>query len=85
LVREAQRSAKAGPGNTPIYFALYHFLRNTVDLTITEASAELIKDDPSALPDVLAEIKKRAAAGTSRVAGTIIGIKANEAVLSGKR
>jgi predicted dehydrogenase len=75
------------PEKTPIYFALENFLRNTValDNALSDA-AELIKDDPSALPTLLADVKKRPAAGYAEgLTATIIGIKANEAVLAGKR
>jgi predicted dehydrogenase len=87
LVVKAKEGENPGPEKTPIYFALYNFLRNTVDVdNKIEASADLLKDDPSAITDVLAEVKKRPAAGyVEGLQATIIGIKANEAVVTGKR
>ena len=87
LVVKPKAGESPGPENTPIYFALDNFLRNTVDLdNKIEGSAELLKDDPSAINDVLADVKKRPSAGyVEGLQATIIGIKANEAVLTGKR
>jgi predicted dehydrogenase len=87
LVIKPKEGEKAGPENTPLFFALDNFLRNTVDLDNgLEGSADLLKDDPSAINDILANINKRPAAGyVEGLQATIIGIKANEAVLTGKR
>jgi hypothetical protein len=63
-------------------------LRNTVNLDnqLGGDNAQIWKDDPSALPALLAEVKKRPAAGYAEgLAATIVAIKANEAVLAGKR
>jgi predicted dehydrogenase len=87
LAVKPKEGDKAAPVNTPIYFALNNFLRNTVDLdnALTEG-ADLIKADASTLPDIIAGAKKRPAATyVEGLQATIIGIKANEAVLTGKR
>src|SRR5262249_35564370 len=87
LAVKPKEGEKAGPENTPLFFALDNFLRNTVDLDNgIEGSADLLKDDPSAINDILANTNKRPSAGyLEGLQATIIGIKANEAVLMGKR
>jgi len=87
LVIKAKEGDKTAPPGTPLYFALDNFLRNTVDLdNKIEASADLLKDEPSAINEILTEVNKRPAAGyLEGLQATIIGIKANEAVLTGKR
>ena len=88
LIVKPKPGEKIEPEKTPIYFALENFLRNTVDLDnqLGGDNAQLWKDDPSALPALVADAKKRPAAGYAEgFTATVIGIKANEAVVSGKR
>ena len=74
--------------NTPLSFALGNFLRNAVDL---EAAAEDYKasygaDDAEGLMEHLAKVPRRAAAGyLEGFQAVVTAVKANEAILGGKR
>ena len=74
--------------NTPLSYALGNFLRNAVDL---EAAAEDYKssygaDDVDGLMEHLGKVPRRAAAGyLEGFQATVTAVKANDAVLSGKR
>ncbi len=89
---KAEKSGESSPfKNTTIAHALESFLRNAADMENTLADVQdTLKDDPQAITEQLAIVRKRAEA--RGVAGylegfqaTVIAIKANEAVLSGKR
>ena len=74
--------------NTPLSHALGNFLRNAVDL---EAGAEDYKssygaDDVDGLIEHLGKVPRRAAAGyLEGFQAAVTAVKANEAILSGKR
>ena len=73
--------------HTTLAFALEAFLRNVDDLEAGLAPVrDMIKDDPEALTTALSTVKKRAAAGYHEgFQATALAIKANEAVMAGKR
>jgi hypothetical protein len=73
---------------TPLFSALGNFLRNAVDLS---AAAENYKtnygaDDVDGLMEQLGKVHRRAAAGyLEGFQAVVTAVKANEAILSGKR
>jgi len=75
------------PTRATLSAALETFLRNANDVTTTlEPAREAFKDDPSSLQDLIASVKLRPAAGALEgFQATVLAVKANEAVLGGKR
>ena len=73
---------------TPLFYALGNFLRNAVDLS---AAAEDYKssygaDDVDGLMEHLGKVPRRAAAGyLEGFQAVVTAVKANEAILGGKR
>ena len=96
LVANASKSVNQGdqpgpqeaPTNSPLFYALGNFLRNANDLI---AAAEFYKssygeDDVEGLNDHLSKVPRRASAGyLEGFHATVTTIKANEAILAGKR
>ena len=96
LVANASKSVNQGdqpggheaPTNSALYYALDNFLRNTADLL---AAADFYKssygeDDVDGLHEHLSKVPRRASAGfIEGFRATVMGLKANEAVLAGKR
>jgi len=87
LVAKAKGGAAPAPEVTPLQYALDNFLQNSMDLDNTlAAGGDVIDADPDALKELLKTVKKRAAAGFKEgLQATIVGIKTNEAIVSGKR
>jgi predicted dehydrogenase len=87
LVVKPKEGEKAPPLPTPLRFALDHFLRNTVDLEDHLAlDPEILKQDASAIREYVLGARKRPAAGFAEgLQATLVAIKANEAVVAGKR
>jgi predicted dehydrogenase len=87
-VTPEQQQQQEALANTPLSFALTNFVRNAAD--VTAAAEDFIAafgaDDPAALAEQLAKIQKRPAAGyLEGYQATVVAIKANEAVVAGKR
>jgi predicted dehydrogenase len=95
LVANASKSVNTGEAaqepaftNTPLSYALTTFLRNAGDVSaaVEDAIAALGPDDPSAIAEQVSKVKRRPAAGyLEGYQATVTAIKANEAILSGKR
>src|SRR5882724_8046805 len=73
--------------STPIYNALKNFLRNANDLTAAaEDFTSSYGDDPAGLVEHLAKVPRQPAAGALEgFQATVTAIKANEAIVSGKK
>jgi predicted dehydrogenase len=87
--KDQAKPAQPDPfADTPLFFALTNFLRNAVELS---AKAEDFKssygaDDVEGLMDFLGKEPRRAAAGyLEGYQAAVTAVKANEAILSGKR
>jgi hypothetical protein len=81
-------AAAENPEADTLKSALVAFTRNAVDIeSAISDSQDLFKDDPNGLAEYLAkEIKRRPAGGfLEAYKATVLGIKANEAVLARKR
>lgn len=96
LVANASKSVNQGdqpgqqqaPANTSLYYALGNFLRNAADVSaaVEDFTSTFGGDDPDALAEHLGKIHRQPAAGWQEgYQATVIAIKANEAILSGKR
>ncbi len=74
--------------NTPLYYALQNFLRNCGDVTaaIEDFISSFGADDQEALNEHVAKLGRQPAAGyLDGYIATVIGIKAHEAIMAGKR
>jgi predicted dehydrogenase len=93
LVAGASKSSGDAPKeeqpftNTPLSFALGNFLRNASDFTIaTKDFIESFGDDADALKEHLTKLARQPAAGfLEGYQATVIAIKTNEAIMTGKR
>jgi predicted dehydrogenase len=101
LVANASKSVQQAPkpgeteiSNPILMSALDRFLKNASDAEITLATGrEAFKDDPDSLADTFSEFVKKLASSPNRATAgslegyqaTVIGIKANEAAIAGKR
>jgi len=73
--------------NTPLSFALGNFLRNASDFTIAKKEfIESFGEDADALKEHLTKLARQPAAGfVEGYQATVIAIKTNEAIMTGKR
>ena len=73
--------------STPLFFGLQKFILNSSDISsTTEATVAAYGDDPDTLTAELAKLRRRPTADyLDGYRATVTVIKANEAVLSGKR
>ena len=94
LVAGASKSSPDAPPkeeepftNTPLSFALGNFLRNASDVSIaTKDFVEISGDDPEGLKEHLSKLPRQPGAGyVEGYQSTLIAIKANEAIMTGKR
>jgi predicted dehydrogenase len=94
LVANASKSVQQAPKpgemditNPVLLSALERFLKNASDVEITLGPArEAFKDDPDSLAETFSNVVKKPTAGyLEGYQATVIGIKANEAALAGKR
>ncbi len=96
LVADASKSTTPTPEEAeklaitkaPLYVALQTFLRNSADVSaaVEDAKASLGSDDPSTLAEQVAQVPRRRAAGyLEGYQATVTVIKANEAIVTGKR
>jgi predicted dehydrogenase len=95
LVANASKSVQQTPkpGETEITnpilsTALENFLKNAIDVetNLSPETREAFKDDPGALAETFANVKKRPAAGyLEGYQATVIAIKANEAAVARNR
>jgi predicted dehydrogenase len=87
-VNQENAPGQQAPTNTSLQSALGNFLRNTYD--VSAAAEDFISsfgsDDPNALYEHLSKIHRQPAAGwVEGYQATVTGIKANEAVVTGKQ
>jgi hypothetical protein len=87
-VNQENAPGKQAPTNTSLQSALGNFLRNAYD--VSAAAEDFISsfgsDDLNALYEHLSKIHRQPAAGwLEGYQATVTGIKANEAILGGKR
>jgi predicted dehydrogenase len=93
LVANASKSTPTGEvkeepfTNTPLWHALTNFLLNAIEVTgKAEDAKDLYADDKEGLKEFLGNIARRASAGyLEGYHATVVAIKANESILSGKR
>jgi len=94
LVADGSKSVKSSKPTrkeqleaSPLFSALDHFIRNAAEVTgaIEDTSASY-GDDPAAMKEALDKVTHRAASGPLEgFRATVLAIKANEALLTGKR
>jgi predicted dehydrogenase len=85
---QGNKPAAEPPANSPLYYALEAFLRNSHELStaVEDFTSVFGSDDPAALAEHLAKVHRSAAAGyVEGFQATVTAIKTNEAILTGER
>ncbi|HEV2393383.1 MAG TPA: Gfo/Idh/MocA family oxidoreductase [Verrucomicrobiae bacterium] len=90
VVPTGQQAQKEEITSTPLFFALQRFTLNAADITnaIEDFTSSFGTDDPKALAEQVAKVRAVARPASDYLEGfraTVMGIKANEAILSQNR
>jgi len=85
-VQVADPTAELPYERTTLQEALNHFLRNSIDVVTLAEASEGLDEDKEQLKESLAKVPRKLAAGYEEgFRATVLSLKANEAVLAGKR